>query len=274
MVGDEQLARRLESFQAAVSAEMAEALNRVDPGVHAAILTVGEGNALFAGPDSPLTQAIGVDGDVEHIEQFFLERGADSIIQVHPWSPRTLTDALTARSYSFHEFENVFGHVIPSRPSNALRAGSDGEESGRGIEIKEANDVALWARIGAEAFANEDLSVEALERIMTPFAHVKHARCYIAWAGGEPAGSAAMFALPDRKIAGLFGAGTRDRFRNRGVQTALLHRRLADAAKMGCEIAIVTTQPGSASHRNVSRRGFELLYTKLSMRLDRRARRA
>ncbi len=266
MVGDEQLARRLEAFQAEVSAEMADAINRVHPHVHAAVLPVGEGNALFAGPDSPLTQAVGVDGEVERIEEFFLSRGADSIIQVNPWSPRTLTDALTSRGYRFHEFENVFAHVIPSRV--------DGEESGRGIEIKEATDIPLWARIAAEAFASEDLSAESLETIMLPFAYVKHAHCYVAYAGGQAAGSAAMFALPEKKIAGLFGAGTRERFRNRGVQTALLHRRLADAARMGCEIAIVTTQPGSASHRNVSRRGFELLYTKLSMRLDRRARRA
>jgi len=49
VVGDERLARRLESFQAAVSAEMAEALNRVDREVHAAVLHVGEGNALYAG---------------------------------------------------------------------------------------------------------------------------------------------------------------------------------------------------------------------------------
>jgi GNAT superfamily N-acetyltransferase len=264
VVGDEQLARRLESFQAAVSAEMCEALNRVAPEVHAAILQVGEGNALFAGPDSPLTQAIAVDGDVERIESFFFEHGADSIIQLTPWSARPLTDALTARRYSFHEFENVFACSVERRPPPA--AGP--------IEIKESTDVALWSRIAAEAFATEDLSVETLIRIMTPFAHVKHARCYIAYVDGQPAGSAAMFALADRRIAGLFGAGTRERFRNRGVQTALLQRRLADAAAMGCEIAMVTTQPGSASHRNVARRGFELLYTKVSMRLDRRGRRA
>jgi N-acetylglutamate synthase-like GNAT family acetyltransferase len=263
VVGDEQLARRLETFQAEVSAEMAEALNRVDPDVHAAILRVGEGNALYAGPDSPLTQAVAVDGEVERIEEFFHSRGADSIIQVNPWSPRTLTDALTSRGYRFHEFENVFACSVGRRPPSAA-----GE-----IDVREATDIPLWSRIGAEAFATEELGAEALERIMRPFAHVKHARCYIAYVDGEAAGSAAMFALPERKIAGLFGAGTRESFRNRGVQTALLHRRLADAVKMGCEMAMVTTQPGSASHRNVSRRGFELLYTKLSMRLDRRAHR-
>ena len=260
MVGDEQLARRLESFQSTVNSEMADALNRVDPDVHAAVLQVGSGNALYAGVGSPLTQAIGCDGDVERIEQFFFERGADSIIHVTPWSQQSFTETLAKRGYRVFEFENVFAHVIPSA--------AEREESGRGITIKESDDVALWSRIAAEAFATEDMSVEFLIKVMTPFAYVKHARTYIAYVDGQPAGSAAMFAIPEIKVAGFFGAGTRERFRNRGVQTALLHRRIAEASQAGCELGMVTTQPGSASHRNVARRGFELLYTKVSMRLD------
>jgi len=43
------------------------------------------------------------------------------------------------------------------------------------------------------------------------------------------------------------------------VQTALLARRLADAASAGCDLAVVTTQPGSPSLRNAQRRGFAVL---------------
>jgi hypothetical protein len=46
------------------------------------------------------------------------------------------------------------------------------------------------------------------------------------------------------------------------VQTALLAARAADAAAAGCDIAVVTTQPGSRSQHNVQRRGFDLLYTR------------
>jgi hypothetical protein len=46
------------------------------------------------------------------------------------------------------------------------------------------------------------------------------------------------------------------------VQTALLAKRLADAARAGCDVAVVTTQPGSKSQQNVQRRGFHLLYTR------------
>ncbi|MEJ2340034.1 MAG: hypothetical protein P8Y15_14260 [Gemmatimonadales bacterium] len=63
-------------------------------------------------------------------------------------------------------------------------------------------------------------------------------------------------------IAQLCGAATLPEHRRRGVQTALLARRLADAAHAGCDVAVVTTQPGSKSQENVQRRGFELLYTR------------
>jgi len=63
-------------------------------------------------------------------------------------------------------------------------------------------------------------------------------------------------------VAQLCGAATAPVYPRRGIQTALLSSRLADAARQGCDIAVVTTQPGSKSQQNVQRRGFELLYTR------------
>jgi len=44
--------------------------------------------------------------------------------------------------------------------------------------------------------------------------------------------------------------------------------RLADAAAAGCDIAVVTTLPGSKSQENVQRRGFDLLYTRAILMKD------
>jgi hypothetical protein len=41
-----------------------------------------------------------------------------------------------------------------------------------------------------------------------------------------------------------------------------LARRLADGASAGCDVAVVTTQPGSKSQENVQKKGFELLYAR------------
>ena len=63
-------------------------------------------------------------------------------------------------------------------------------------------------------------------------------------------------------VAQLCGAATAPAHRRRGVQSALLAARLADSARQGCDVAVVTTQPGSKSQQNVQRQGFELLYTR------------
>jgi ribosomal protein S18 acetylase RimI-like enzyme len=63
-------------------------------------------------------------------------------------------------------------------------------------------------------------------------------------------------------IAQLTGAATAPAFRRRGIQSALLAARLADATAAGCDVAVITVQPGSKSQQNAQRRGFDLLYTR------------
>jgi ribosomal protein S18 acetylase RimI-like enzyme len=63
-------------------------------------------------------------------------------------------------------------------------------------------------------------------------------------------------------VAQLAGAATLPAHRRHGVQTALLRHRLVDAARRGCDVAVVTTQPGSKSTENVQRFGFAVLYVR------------
>lgn len=66
----------------------------------------------------------------------------------------------------------------------------------------------------------------------------------------------------DDGVAALAGAATVPAHRRRGVQTALLAARLADAAAAGCDLAVITTEPGSKSQENAQNSGFTLLYTR------------
>jgi GNAT superfamily N-acetyltransferase len=83
---------------------------------------------------------------------------------------------------------------------------------------------------------------------------------YLALDNGVPAGGGSM-RITDG-VAQLTGAGTAPAFRRRGIQSALLTTRLADATAAGCDIAVITVQPGSKSQQNAQRRGFDLLYTR------------
>ena len=66
-----------------------------------------------------------------------------------------------------------------------------------------------------------------------------------------------------RRVAVAGGSGVY-RFRKRGVQRAMLLRRLRDAGEG--RFAIVGAMPGTSSYRNVVRAGFTPLYSTLCLK--------
>jgi len=120
-----------------------------------------------------------------------------------------------------------------------------------------------------EAFATPDVGgvggdaippSEEIRRWFNITMSVDGFRGYVARVDGAIAGGGSL--RLDGEIAQFSGAGTLPHFRRRGVQTALLRARLADAAAAGCAIGVVLTQPGSKSQQNVQREGFALLYAR------------
>ncbi len=94
-------------------------------------------------------------------------------------------------------------------------------------------------------------------------------RCYVARVGGEAQACAAM--LIEDGIAEFGVAATLEEARGRGCQTALLHRRICDAAEAGCRTLFVETgervpDRPSASYRNILRAGFEEAYLRPNWR--------
>ena len=81
--GSIDLAKRIESAQAQNQADYAKVHQDLNPGSLYAALRLGSGAALFAGTDSPITQAfgLGLDGEVSEntitmLEEFFFSRGS------------------------------------------------------------------------------------------------------------------------------------------------------------------------------------------------------
>ena len=77
---------------------------------------------------------------------------------------------------------------------------------------------------------------------------------YLSLADGMPAGGSALFSLAGVSI--FMVAATDPRFRGRGIQTALIGRRRADAAAAGSDLLMTETVSGNASPRNFERAGF------------------
>jgi GNAT superfamily N-acetyltransferase len=88
-------------------------------------------------------------------------------------------------------------------------------------------------------------------------------RCYVARVEGKAQACAAM--VIEDGIAEFGIAATLEEARGRGCQSALLHRRIRDAAEAGCHTLFVETgervpDRPSASYRNILKAGFEEAY--------------
>jgi GNAT superfamily N-acetyltransferase len=88
-------------------------------------------------------------------------------------------------------------------------------------------------------------------------------RCYVARVDGESCGCGAM--VIEGEVAELGIGATLEDARGRGCQTALLRRRISDAAEAGCRTLLVETgervsDRPSASYRNILKAGFEEAY--------------
>lgn len=86
---------------------------------------------------------------------------------------------------------------------------------------------------------------------------------YLAYDGETPVAAAALYIRG--RMASMAFAGTLPEYRGRGAQSALIARRLQDAAEAGCRWALVETAQDKperpvSSFRNLRRLGFELAY--------------
>ena len=117
----------------------------------------------------------------------------------------------------------------------------------------------------AEGFAQQ---IPVSEEVFGGFASLPGDLSFLARIDGTVVGGCGGRIIPEARIAALFGTATLPAFRNRGVQSALIERRLHEAALAGCEYAVVSTQPATGSQRNMERRSFRLAYTKLVMRRE------
>jgi GNAT superfamily N-acetyltransferase len=129
-----------------------------------------------------------------------------------------------------------------------------------GVEIARAADPELFADlllrghgVPAGARVRDRASVAR-------WAELDAWRLYVARIDGAPAG-AALLSLDD-DVGYLANASTLPEYRGRGVQTALIARRIVDAAAAGCDSVCSGAAFGSPSQRNLERAGLRVAYTK------------
>jgi GNAT superfamily N-acetyltransferase len=261
---DLEFARRLEMAETAAP-DWVEAQRRYSPSRTLAVENIAGGVAFFGGPTYPANQIVGMGlygevtpEDVDRVEQFYRSRGVPATMVVSPLADSGLLAILGQRSYRIAEFNSVLirriGATEPCTQSAEVTVERASEET-----------AGLWARAIAQGFSDV---VPVSDEIFAGFVALPGGLNFLARIDGTVAGGCSGRIIPEARIAALYGTATLPEFRRRGVQSALIARRLHEGALAGCEYAVVSTQPGSGSQRNMERRGFRVAYTKVVMMRD------
>ncbi|HEY2117872.1 MAG TPA: GNAT family N-acetyltransferase [Candidatus Acidoferrum sp.] len=227
---------------------------------------IAGGFAIYCGANSPVTQALalGFEGPVtkeefDRLEEFYFSRREPVRVETCPMADSTLFALYGERGYRVTEFSNVMARPVGSNHSPV-------PESGIEVSLAAREELQLWTLTVSQCFAEHYPVTEEMLSVMNMFANGRNIECYLARIDGRVAGGATLSLRG--KTAGFFGAGTLMEYRNRGVQTALLQKRLQRAAEAGCDLAVSLAMPGSHSQRNITRLGFRTLYTRVKFERD------
>jgi GNAT superfamily N-acetyltransferase len=265
------LAARIERAECTMLMELARAAAaRLGRG-EVVVAPIGGGVAVHTGAGSPANKLAGLGfanlppaADLEVIEQAFALRRSPLQVEFASLGDPVIPRMLSRRGYELIGFENVLGLPLDVATLEEIGTGA--------ITVERAgpDDTSTWMDAVATGFlhpdtfdgpvSHESFSREVIEQVFGDTFATPSFERFIARNGGVVAGGASL--RIHQGVAQLAGAATLPDHRRQGVQTALLRHRLLDAARRGCDVAVVTTQPGSKSAENVQRFGFAVLYVR------------
>src|SRR5215471_3871176 len=165
---------------------------------------------------------------------------------------------LCTRNYRPIEMSNVLYQPV-ERPTAE-------EQIAVTVRVIVSEETQLWSDISATGWSHEH---PELRNFLLDLGAISAARqggvCFLAEYKGKP-GAAGVLCIHDG-VALFGGSATVPELRHRGLQTALLYKRMCYAFDHGCDLAMMVAQPGSGSQRNAERKGFRIAYTRTKWRL-------
>lgn len=276
MIVDHTLIQRIEDAMAAERSAFADGMAALRLETGAGWLPVAGGRAIFTGASffSNRALAMGLRGpvsrdEIEAVETFYAARGVPSEIEITSMVDRSLLRLLNQSGYQLVRFRNIYAQVLhPHETPGAAPALSSTTAE---IHEVDASTAAAWSTTLLDGFGyTHDADRARVETWNQMVRALPGVTALVAVLDGTPVGAASVMVLGSTAMLG--GAATLPAFRRRGVQRALIEARLAVAARAGCELAIVTADPGSSSGRNVERTGFQLICNHVDMRASAESR--
>lgn len=189
------------------------------------------------------TDALIEDYRSRNVPRFFVQLGPAAIAQGLP----ALLESHGFQQYNF--WAKLYRDLTNLPPDNTDAV----------IRTVDASESAGFGNLVAKAFDWPDL----LAPWFSATVGQPNCRHYIAYVDSLPAAAAMLYTLGDHAWLGF--AATLPAFRGRGLQHALITKRLHDAARAGCTRAVVETardteEKPCQSFRNLRNLGFEVAY--------------
>jgi GNAT superfamily N-acetyltransferase len=262
---DMAFARRLESCEEIPQVEYARVFQKMRPEIGVGLEQICGGHMVFAGLGSPIGRVTGAGldrpftaADLDRIERFYRSHGAPSRVDLCPMHLPEVYEMFKERGYAIAELNNVLYRKLAMEGL--------GLASQKGCEIRRAR-LGEAERAGAivEKAFFPDGAPEAFRGLIAPLYEMERGLALVATLDGKLVACGTGVVIPEHRVFALCGAGTLVEYRGRGLQTALLIARMRAAAKAGCEYAVVVTQGGTTSQRNVERLGFRVAYSKVTV---------
>ena len=271
-LADLPLAQRLERVEAHANAAFVDARAALHPEAGAIWRDLHGVWAMFDGQGSPLTQTFGLGvfgiddvsareirlaAQLDALEAFFAERGADVMHEVSVMADQALLPLLAARGYAVVEWSMVLLRPISATDRAPTHTGLHTPR----VRLAGADEADHWADVAAAGWGETPELAAFMRTLGRVSARAEGTFSFLASLGSEDVGSGALY-LHDG-VALFAGASTRPDARRQGVQRALFESRLAHAAAVGCDLAMMVAAPGSTSQKNAQRMGFQPVYCRV-----------
>lgn len=200
--------------------------------------------------DGPASEA-----DFDRMEEFFRSRGSSCLIDLCPMADPSVALLVRDRGYRVIEFNNILVRSLDLDEPFPVAP------NGMSVEHVPPGQEQAWMHVVARGFLEQDVVPAEFMAMMSGLPRM--AECFLASWNGEAAAGGAL-GMRDG-VAAMFGDATVVSARGHGLQQALIQHRLAYASRAGCDLAVAVVVPGTASHRNYERAGFQLVYMRVNL---------
>lgn len=194
--------------------------------------------------------------DLDEILEFYTSRGIPARFEV---TPGNATTDLFRKLGTMGFFQSGF-HTSLYRPlSTEEQVMGDAETSSVQIEEIGLENFNIFGELYTRGFGMPAAFKDFVTANNKVLAESDNWTFYLARLGGEPAGIGVLYVKND--VATLAASATVPEFRNKGVQTALIQKRMQHAADEGCSYLVGQAAFGSVSQKNMERAGLKVAYT-------------